>query len=228
MMISNGGWFHRRQQRLLRSIDADIIDVKGCPCTEGWRTTRMRPMPVSPTNNEVRIGAKLRAARQAHGLTLDQLALAAGLAKGFLSRVERDETSPSVASLITLCEVMSVDIGSLLTASDATLVRRDTAPAINLGGSGVSERLMTPRRESRLQFVHTTAEPGATGGKDFYTINCQLEVLYVVKGAVEMLFPDRPQKLVAGAALTFAGNEPHTWVNPSASRTAELIWVMLP
>jgi quercetin dioxygenase-like cupin family protein len=53
-------------------------------------------------------------------------------------------------------------------------------------------------------------------------------VVYVVKGAIEMLFPDRRQKLVAGDALTFAGNEPHTWVNPSASRTAELIWVMLP
>jgi transcriptional regulator with XRE-family HTH domain len=188
----------------------------------------MRPLPVSPTNNEVRIGAKLRAARQTHGLTLDQLAAAAGLTKGFLSRVERDETSPSVASLITLCEVMSLDIGSLFTASDATLVRRDTAPAINLGGAGVSEQLMTPRRESRLQFVHTIAEPGGTGGTDFYTINCQVEVVYVVKGAVEVLFPDRRQKLVAGDALTFAGNEPHTWRNTSGSRTAELIWVLVP
>jgi transcriptional regulator with XRE-family HTH domain len=188
----------------------------------------MRSLPVSPTNNEVRIGAKLRAARKAHGLTLDQLAAAAGLTKGFLSRVERDETSPSVASLITLCEVMSLDVGSLFTASDAALVRRDTAPAINLGGSGVSERLMTPRRESSLQLVHTIAEPGGTGGKDFYTINCKLEVVYVLKGVVDVLFPDRRQRLTAGDALTFAGNEPHTWVNPSQSRGAELIWVLVP
>src|SRR4029453_3901422 len=194
MMISNGGWFHRRQQRLLRSIDADIIDVKGCPCTEGWRTTRMRPLPVSPTNTEVRIGAKLRAARQAHGLTLDQLAAAAGLTKGFLSRVERDETSPSVATLITLCEVMSLDIGSLFTASAPTLVRRHTAPAINLGGAGVSERLMTPRREAALQFVHSIAAPGGTGGKEFYTINCRLEVVYVLRGSIDVMFTDRRQK----------------------------------
>ena len=53
----------------------------------------MRPLPVSPSNNEIRIGSRLRAARQAHGYTLDQLASAAGLTKGFLSRVERDETS---------------------------------------------------------------------------------------------------------------------------------------
>jgi len=53
----------------------------------------MRPLPVSPTN-EVRIGSKLRAARTANGFTLDQLAGATGLTKGFLSRIERDETSP--------------------------------------------------------------------------------------------------------------------------------------
>ena len=188
----------------------------------------MRPLPVSPTNTEVRIGAKLRAARQAHGLTLDQLAAAAGLTKGFLSRVERDETSPSVATLITLCEVMSIDIGSLFTASEATLVRRDTAPAINLGGAGVSERLMTPRREATLQFVHSVAAPGGTGGKEFYTINCRLEVVYVLKGSIDVIFTDRRQKLAAGDALTFAGNEPHTWINPSQTRTAELIWVLVP
>jgi transcriptional regulator with XRE-family HTH domain len=188
----------------------------------------MRPLPVSPTNTEVRIGAKLRAARKAHGLTLDQLAEAAGLTKGFLSRVERDETSPSVATLITLCEVMSLDVGSLFTASEATLVRRDTAPAINLGGTGVSERLMTPRREASLQFVHSVAEPGSTGGKELYTINCRLEVVYVLKGAVDVIFTDRHQRLTAGDALTFAGNEPHTWINPSQTRTTELIWVLVP
>lgn len=188
----------------------------------------MRPLPVSPTNNQVRIGSKLRAARQAHGYTLDQLAASAGLTKGFLSRVERDETSLSVASLITLCEVMSLDVGSLFSAPEVALVRRDTAPAINLGGTGVNERLMTPRGQSKVQLVHTIAEPEATGGKDFYTINCELEVVYVLKGTVELLFTDRREKLSAGDALTFAGAEPHTWVNSSKTRTAELIWVLIP
>lgn len=188
----------------------------------------MRPVPVSPTNHEVRIGARLRAARKAHGYTLEQLAGAAGLTKGFLSRVERDETSLSVASLITLCEVMSLQVGALFSAPDVALVRRDTAPAINLGGTGVSERLMTPRGQSRLQLVHTVAEGGATGGTDLYTINCELEVVYVLKGAIELVFSDHRQRLTAGDALTFSGGEPHTWVNASQTRTAELVWVLVP
>lgn len=188
----------------------------------------MRPVPVSPTNAEVRIGAKLRAARQASGLTLDQLASASGLTKGFLSRVERDETSPSVASLITLCQVMSIDVGSLFSAAEVELVSRDTAPSINLGGTDVSERLMTPRGQSRLQLIHTTAQPGGTGGSELYTINCELEVVYVLKGAVDLRFPDHTQHLRAGDALTFPGREPHTWTNSSQTRVAELIWVLIP
>jgi len=187
----------------------------------------MRPLPVSPTN-AVRIGSRLRAARKAHGYTLDQLASASGLTKGFLSRVERDETSPSVASLITLCEVMSIEVGSLFSAPEVALVRRGDAPAINLGGTGVTEQLMTPRTQSHLQLVHSTIEPGGHGGKDLYTINCEVEVVYVLKGSIEMLFSDRTQKLATGDALTFSGGEPHTWANASASRGAEVVWVLIP
>lgn len=187
----------------------------------------MRPLPVSPTS-EVRIGSKLRAARKANGYTLDQLAAASGLTKGFLSRIERDETSPSVASLVTLCQVMSLEVGSLFAAPQVALVRRSEAPAINLGGTGVADRLMTPRGQAKLQLVHSSIEPGGSGGQDLYTINCEVEVLYVLKGTVELVLSDRRQKLTAGDALTFAGGEPHSWVNASRTRPAEVIWVLVP
>lgn len=187
----------------------------------------MRPLPVSPTQ-ELRIGSKLRAARTASGYTLDQLAGATGLTKGFLSRVERDETSPSVASLLTLCSVMSIDVGTLFTPPDAALVRRKDAPAINLGGTGVNEQLMTPRGQSKLQLVHSSIEPGGSGGKVLYTINCEVEVLYVLKGTIDLIFSDSSQNLTAGDALTFAGGEPHTWVNVSKTRPAEVIWALVP
>lgn len=188
----------------------------------------MRPIPVEPTTNGARVGARLRAARQANGYTLDQLAQVTGLTKGFLSRVERDETSPSVASLVALCEAMSLDVGSLFSAPDVELVKRSAAPAINLGGRGVAERLMTPRRQARLQIVHSSAEPGASGGANLYTINCELEVLYVLSGSIDLIFSDRRQRLEAGDAITFPGGEPHTWENTSTQLPAEMMWVLAP
>jgi uncharacterized cupin superfamily protein len=87
---------------------------------------------------------------------------------------------------------------------------------------------MTPRGQSRVQVVHTDASPGATGGKDFYTINCEFEVVYVLAGSIELLFTDRRVALSAGDALTFPGAEPHTWLNPSPTEAAELVWVLTP
>lgn len=188
----------------------------------------MRPLPVSPTSDGARLGARLRAARKSRGYTLEQLATASGLTKGFLSRAERDETSLSVASLVALCEVMSINPGSLFSAPDVEVIRRDEAPAINLGGTGVSEQLMTPRGQSRLQLIHTTAEPGATGGPDLYTINCEVEVVYVLRGTVDVVFSDRRERLTAGDALTLRGSEPHTWENPSRADDAEMVWVLAP
>lgn len=161
-------------------------------------------------------------------MTLDQLAISAGVTKGFLSRVERDETSPSVATLVTLCEVLNIEVGILFSTPDVQLVSRMAAPHINLGGTGVTEYLMTPRSEAAVQVVHSVIEPGGHGGADLYTINCEREVLYVLKGSVELVLADRVQPLNTGDAITFPGGEPHTWRNRSKTRGAEVIWTLLP
>jgi quercetin dioxygenase-like cupin family protein len=48
------------------------------------------------------------------------------------------------------------------------------------------------------------------------------------QGTVELILVDRKHRLAAGDALTFAGGEPHTWINASQSRPAEVIWVLVP
>lgn len=179
-------------------------------------------------NAAPRLGARLRDARQRQGLTIDQVARSTGLTKGFLSRLERDMTSPSVATLVAVCETLSLPIGSLFTAPDVDLVRRDDAPPIQLTGDGVDERLLTPRGQSHLQLVRSVVEPGAGGGAELYTLNAQVEVLHVLKGALDVEFVDRVIAVHTGDTLTFSGREPHTWRNPSASRRAEAIWVIAP
>ena len=96
----------------------------------------MKALPVEPSNVPVAIGSRIRAARQSQRLTIEQVADATGLTKGFLSRVERDLTSPSVASLVTLCQVLSISIGDLFAAPETHLTRRNDGPRISLGGQG--------------------------------------------------------------------------------------------
>jgi transcriptional regulator with XRE-family HTH domain len=188
----------------------------------------VKPVPVGPSPDRPRIGARLRAARQRQGLTIDQVAAAADVTKGFVSRIERDETSPSVATLVTICEVLSLPVGTLFEAAQTDLVRRGAAPEIHLTGAGTEELLLTPRGQSRLQVIRSTIAPGGSGGEELYTLNCELEVLHVLKGRVDLVFSKETHRLMAGDTMTFAGREPHTWHNSDPVRGAEAIWVIVP
>jgi transcriptional regulator with XRE-family HTH domain len=188
----------------------------------------MRSVPIAAGNQDLRIGARLRDARRRQGLTIDQIAQSTGLTKGFISRIERDVTSPSVSSLVTVCAALSLPVGELFTAPKTDVVRRAQAPHIQLTGRGADERLLTPRGQARLQLVHSIIEPGGTGGEELYTLNCEVEVAHVLRGRLQVLFSRSAELLEAGDTMTFSGREPHTWHNPDADEDAEVLWVIVP
>ncbi len=187
----------------------------------------MKALPVEPSNVPVAIGSRIRAARQAQRLTIEQVADATGLTKGFLSRVERDLTSPSVASLVTLCQVLSVSVGDLFAAPETHLTKRDDGPRISLGGQGIVERLLTARSERRLQILQATIEPRGRGENELYAVDCDVDVLHVVKGRIKLILTNEEYDLEEGDTLSFPGREPHTWINPT-DETVEGLWVLVP
>ncbi|GAA3703977.1 helix-turn-helix domain-containing protein [Arthrobacter ginkgonis] len=187
----------------------------------------MKVLPVEPSNAPLAIGAKIRAARQAQRMTIEQVAESTGLTKGFLSRVERDLTSPSVASLVTLCQVLSLSIGDLFAQPDTHLVRLAEAPRISLGGEGIVERLLTARSEQRLQVIRAVIEPRGAGEAELYSVDCEVEVLHVVSGSFVLVLANERLELEAGDSVTFPGREPHSWINP-ADEEAVVLWVLVP
>ncbi|CAN5358018.1 helix-turn-helix domain-containing protein [soil metagenome] len=187
----------------------------------------MRPVNPSPQPGAILIGPKLRATRHAQGLTIAQLAEVTGLTKGFISRIERDETSPSVATLLNICQVLSLPVGTLFAEPEHEVIHLDEAPRINFGGSLAFERLLTPRSESTVQLLRSVLEPGASGGDDFYTINCEREVLHIISGGLTLLYPQRSITLGEGDTFTLPGREPHTWRNETGARS-DVLWAIVP
>ena len=177
---------------------------------------------------EAVIGARLRAARQSAGLTLAAVAEQAGLTKGFLSRLERDEVSPSVASLVTVCGILGIGVGSLFEAPETSLVRAGEAPPINFGGRGLREFLLTAGSQRQLQVIRSLVEPGGGGGPELYALACDAEFVYVVAGALTLLLPGEKVELTTGDAFTMPGATPHTWLNPSTTEPAEVLWALSP
>ncbi|MBC7761120.1 MAG: cupin domain-containing protein, partial [Candidatus Saccharibacteria bacterium] len=90
-----------------------------------------------------------------------------------------------------------------------------------------NERLLTPRRESRLQVVRSTVSPGGSGGGKLYTINSPVDVVHVLAGSITVQFSDRTLTLAAGDSLTFDGREPHNWQADLEVET-ELLWILAP
>lgn len=187
----------------------------------------MKALPVEPTNAPVAIGSRIRAARQSQRMTIEQVADATGLTKGFLSRVERDLTSPSVASLVTLCQVLSIAIGDLFAVPETSLTRAAEAPRISLGGEGIVEKLLTARSERRLQLLQADIAPRGRGESELYAVDCDVDVLHVVRGTLTLILTNEQFTLRAGDTLSFPGREPHTWVNPSDEPTT-VLWILVP
>lgn len=187
----------------------------------------MRPLHPTPSGTPLAIGVKLRSTRLAQSLTIADVATATGLSTGFISRVERDENSPSVATLVTLCQVLSLPVGSLFEAPENEVIALSDAPRINMGGSNAVERLLTPRGESRVQVLRSFLEPGAIGGDELYTINCDVETVHVLSGALRVRLVGGTVELATGDTMTLVGREPHSWENSAHTHT-EIIWTIVP
>lgn len=177
--------------------------------------------------DDLQIGNKLRKARHQRGLTLDQLALSTGLTKSFLSQLERDHTSASVASLLRVCRALAISPGSLFATPATSLVRADHAPRINFGGTGVVEVLLTPRDASCVQVIRSEIEAGGGSGDEAYRLDTDAEVVHVLHGALTVAVEGKHVRLEAGDTLSFYPRDLHSWQNP-LDTTSIVLWILAP
>lgn len=178
--------------------------------------------------SDVKIGARLRAARLARGLTLEAVASAAGISQGFVSKLERDHVSPSVASLVAICEAVGLKVGELFEPPPSQIVRAGHGAPINFGGQGAEEFLLSPGSQTDLEVIHSIIDPGGTAGADLYSLDCDVEFVYVLRGTLTVTLADDDHDLAAGDSMTFRGRDPHTWRNASGDSDCEVLWVLAP
>lgn len=178
--------------------------------------------------DNVRIGDQLKAARLARRKTLAEVADAAGLTKGFLSKIERDQASASVASLIRICETLDLSVGELFDAPAGNVVRHTAYPPINFGGTRMTEYLLTPNGERRLQAILSDIEPGGGSGGEPYSLPADVEFVFVVSGRLAVTLREEEVVLEAGDTLTFAPHVPHTFRGAHEEANTQVLWVFSP
>lgn len=77
--------------------------------------------------NIERIGSSLRSLRKSKKITLQQMAQETGLSTGYLSNIERNVTSPTLANIQRICEVLNSSLGDLLerNAEEKIIIRKN-------------------------------------------------------------------------------------------------------
>jgi quercetin dioxygenase-like cupin family protein len=158
-------------------------------------------------------------------MTLDAVAAATGLTKGYLSQLERDHVAPSLGSLSRICAALGVRIGDVIEPPEDRVHRIERRTIDAPRGHHV---LVSPPDERRFAAVETEIPPGSTEVEEPRPGTGQNQFVYVVKGALE-LFVDGQKKMVlkAGDALTYSPGEPHSWRNPSRSTVAKVLFLAL-
>jgi transcriptional regulator with XRE-family HTH domain len=178
-------------------------------------------------NGTVRIGARLRHAREAGRLSLADVEARTGLSKGFLSKVERDASSPSVANLVAICDAIGLAMSELFAVPRTTLIRHADRPSLEglPKAAAVRDTLITPEYERQVTVLESVVPAGGSGGDALYTMASECEVCFVLAGEIEVVVEDETFTLGPGDALTFGAAVPHTWRSTGEAR---ILWILAP
>jgi transcriptional regulator with XRE-family HTH domain len=187
------------------------------------------------------MGERLRAARQALGLTLRELADRLGVSPSMISQIETGRASPSVSSLYAIANELDVSLDELLfndrqasgpgdgraaRSAEARLQRSDSRKRIRLASGVVWERL-TARSEPDTEFLYVTYEVGgASSPEDDFQRHAGHEWGYVLEGTLDVRIGFDDHVLRPGDSISFDSTVPHRLAN-TGDVPVHAIWFVL-
>lgn len=170
---------------------------------------------------EVDVGTRLKAIREAAGLSQRELARRAGVTNGTISLIEQNRNSPSVASLrkvlqgipMTLAEFFSQEIPAaeqiVFRAGELVELANDHAGE----GHGISLKQVGDAAKWGLQILYETYPPGADTGRSMLQ-HTSSEGGVVISGRFELTVGEDKYILGPGDSYLFDSQQPHRFRNP--------------
>lgn len=188
----------------------------------------MTPTP-EPGERSPHLGSRLRVLRESRALSLGDLSQASGLTKGYLSKVEREIATPSTSALVLICDKLGISLGELFdTTTHHDVILSSERVPISLGGEGLSETLLTPPGERRVQVLQSIIEPGGGSGAEQYSLPSDVEFALVLSGQISLKVEGEVHHLGEGDSITFSSQVPHSFLNEDSTRKATVLWVFSP
>lgn len=176
----------------------------------------------------MQLGKKIRDLRLRRGLTVQQLAEATGLSKGFISQVENSRTSPSLATLQDLARALETSVAYLVVEEEQVpyVVRADERPRLQVGGNTSRVEVMSAQPKRNLELIQVELPPGVTAGDKRHYHHGE-EVVLCIEGRVTLTCGEHVLVLEAGDSCHYDGRVPHALEN-AGEAVAKILIAMTP
>nr|MBN2277566.1 helix-turn-helix transcriptional regulator [candidate division Zixibacteria bacterium] len=175
----------------------------------------------------IEIGNKIKALRLASELTQSELAARARLTKGFISQVERDQTSISLDSLLDILDALGVSITEFfgdLGQSPKVFAPRDR---IQMSEKGVKnfEILIPGSTNNLMDAIMIDLAPGDKMTED--SPHSGEEFGYVLSGTLTLIIGKKVYKVPPRHCFYFEADQAHQFINRGRS-AVRLLWITSP
>jgi mannose-6-phosphate isomerase-like protein (cupin superfamily)/DNA-binding XRE family transcriptional regulator len=171
----------------------------------------------------VEVGNRVRALREAMGLSLRDLAERSGVSAPMLSQVERGETSPTLAVAGKIAAGLELSLSQLLRLDEggSVSVVRCGERRRGGGGGGHAYEIVTPglpgqRAEVSVHVLEPGAATGGPGDPPMHEPGAR-ETAVVTGGRLRLICDGTIYDLGEGDSVTFDADLPHHFENPDGS-----------
>ena len=174
------------------------------------------------------IGDKIRRLRVAKQLTQEELANRCELSKGFISQVENDLTSPSIATLIDILEILGTNLPDFFSDTKEEKVTYTKDDMFEKDDDDLKYSLMwliPNAQKNEMEPIMITLKPGGQyieeephEGEEFG---------YVLAGTIILHLGKKKYKVKKGESFYYKAKVNH-FIENTGKSPAKVIWVSTP
>jgi len=209
------------------ALHPDDLPVQGNAIADPESLPRS-DLQLTPSDDALAVGRKIKSFRMARQLTVRELAVAADISPGFISQLENGRTNAAIGTLRRIASALGMAFVDLFSPDTSTsrVLRRDERPLLpTRSGTKKYAIALPPLRGVEIYISELT--PGQSTGDSSYTHGDSQEFAYVLRGTVTLTVSGTPFELEMGDSLEFRSSEPHSLLN-TGREDAEVMWINSP
>ncbi len=190
--------------------------------------TEKRRIIMDSNSSRMEIGSKIRELRNQKGLTQEELADRCELSKGFISQLENDLTSPSIATLIDILQCLGTNLKNFFNDDDDEQIvfsNEDFFQKTDTELHNKVEWIIPNAQKNMMEPIRVTLEPGGSTYPD--QPHEGEEFGYILSGAVTIVIGNRSMKAKKGEAFYYTPNSEH-YIKAGSKSGAVFLWVSTP